>query len=151
MVFAYSHGRRWFAWEVQELPTEIRDAMDFRDSLRSGAYEVSFRRGHPRSGSKDVRPTFCYFDGQGGRGESLTHLLFKEAFLSVKTIALTGVSKRYNPLEIELTNVQVEYPIYVDASKILRVDVHASVSSPDYLMEYWGYTPSKPGTEGREV
>lgn len=136
MIFAYVDGRRCFAWEVEALSLDSRNRLTFFDSSQTGARQVYFRRGHTRNGQSDVRPTFFHKHGEAGQGESLTHLLFKEAFLAISEITFSGPFS--NPIRIIFSNTAVEHPLYIDPKTTLRLDVLASISSPQGLIEYWG-------------
>lgn len=136
MIFAYAEGHRWFAWEVARLPLETKESMIFWDSLGSHAKRVHFRRGHPREGSSDVRPTFYHKSGEGGTGESLTHLLFKEAFAAINRVTFSGIFDQN--VNFDLQQVNIEKPIYVDPSTTLRIDVFATIAGPKGVINYWG-------------
>lgn len=82
-------------------------------------------------------PFFAYVPdadgGDGGGGESLSHLLFKEAIAMLTKTELrlgNGVSH-----PIRITHAQVEYPI--NLGKLYSVDVYCRFESDSYLEKKW--------------
>jgi len=145
-IFAYYAGKRWFAWDVDSLPQDIRETMGttgFYDSTDPSATRLHFRSSTERKVRQDfvpVRAAFYRKSGETGEGESLTHLLFKIAFEHVSrvTILTPGLSNSGTPLQIEFLRVETEAPVHISHDRVLRIDVLASVSGPKRLLEYWG-------------
>ena len=135
--FAYCGEKVVYAWDVDEIPESEREKMKFYDRLYEGAQELLFRRDHVREGSR-VRATFYYPSGTGGGGESLTHLLFKNAFLEVDGFDTSLMRKGAYLPTLKIQNAVTELPVFIGWNRALRIDVVVEVSQPGDLVAAWG-------------